>query len=105
MTSPASAGTPRSYRSVAERLAAAHRRTDPHIVKVYLALDPSEREIRLIEVTTAAPTTMEMLPFRFAPTADVPFPSAVVLLSPEEWAARERRDIDVPSGWERLEEL
>ncbi|GMV18166.1 MAG: hypothetical protein AMXMBFR56_63900 [Polyangiaceae bacterium] len=105
MTSPITAGTPRSYQSVAERLAAAHRRADPNIVKVYLAPDPSEREIRLIEVTTAAPTTMEMLPFRFAATADVPFPSAVLLLSPEEWAACERRELDVPNGWERLEEL
>jgi len=42
---------------------------------------------------------------RFRPTSEVPFPSAVLLLSPDEWAARERREIDVPDGWEHLEEL
>ncbi len=95
----------RSYREVAEALAAAHRRVDRNLVKVYLASDPEAREIRLVEVTTEAPTTMEVLPFRFAATADVPFPSAVLLLSPEEWAARLRGEIDVPDGWESLEEL
>jgi hypothetical protein len=93
------------YRHVAAHLAAAHRRADPNLVKVYLALDSAQREVRLVEVTTAAPTTMEALPFRFAPTADVPLPSAVLLLSPDEWAARERRELDMPDGWERLEEL
>jgi len=96
---------PRSYRQVAESLAAAHRRVDTGIVKVFLAVDPLEREVRLVEVTTESPTTMEVLPVRFRPTREVPFPSAVLLLSPEEWAARERREIDVPDGWERLEEL
>ena len=96
---------PRSYRQVAESLAAAHRRIDNGIVKVFLAVDPLEREVRLVEVTTESPTTMEVLPVRFRPTREVPLPSAVLLLSPEEWAARERREIDVPDGWERLEEL
>jgi hypothetical protein len=47
---------------------------------------------------------MEALTFRFAPTTDVPLPSAVLLLSPEEWVARERRELDTPDGWEQLEE-
>lgn len=104
MTTPGGS-THASYRTVAERLAAAHRRADSGIIKVFLASDPTEREIRLIEVTTEAPTTMEALPFRFAATADVPFASAVLLLSPEEWAARLRRELDVPDGWENVEEL
>lgn len=52
---------PPSYRQVAESLAAAHRRVDTGIVKVFLAVDPLEREVRLVEVTTEAPTTMEVL--------------------------------------------
>jgi hypothetical protein len=103
-TSSSIIGAP-NYRQVAESLAAAHRRADSGIVKILLALDPAEREVRLVEVTTESPTTMEVLPVRFRATREVPLPSAVLLFSPEEWAARERREIDVPDGWERLEEL
>ena len=86
MTSPGSLTHGSSYRAVAARLAAAHRRTDPNIVKVYLALDASEREVRLIEVTTDVPTTMEMLPFRFAATADVPIVALFGPTLPVHWA-------------------
>lgn len=86
-------------------LAAAHRRTDTEITKIWLAVDPTQREVRLVEVTTESPTTMEALPVRFRATLQVPLPSAVLLLSPEEWAAVERRELDLPAGWEHLEEL
>ena len=94
-----------SYRQVAEALAAAHRRADPDIVKLYLALDPSQREVRLVEITTEAPTTMEVLPVRFRATPEVPLPSAVLLLSPDEWAAIKRDKIALPDGWKGLEEI
>ena len=105
MTTSSSIAGRETYRHVAEALAAAHRRADPDTVKVFLALDPAKREVRLVEVTAEAPTTMEVLPVRFRPTAEVPFPSAVVLLSPEEWDAVERREIALPDGWGQLEEL
>lgn len=105
MTTPSSITGGPDYRQVAMALAAAHRRTDAEIVKIWLALDPTQREVRLVEVTTESPTTMEALPVRFRATAEVPLPSAVLLLSPEEWAAVERHEIDLPVGWENLEEL
>jgi len=103
-TSSTIIGAP-NYRQVAASLAAAHRRVDTHIVKIWLALDPAECEVRLVEVTPESPTTMEVLPFHFRSTAEVPLPSAVLLLSPEEWAAVERREISLPNGWQQLEEL
>lgn len=94
-----------NYRHVAAGLAAAHRRADPQLERILLAKDPTQREVRLIEVTPTAPTTMDLLTVRFRPTAEVPLASAVLLLSPAEWAAVERGELELPVGWESLEEL
>lgn len=94
-----------SYRTVTEQLARAHRRADSGIVRLLAAPDPQQREVRLVEVSTSAPATNAPLVVRFASSAEVPMPSAVLLLSPEEWAAIERRELDLPEGWDRLEEL
>jgi hypothetical protein len=104
MTTSSIPGRP-DYRHVAEALAASHRRADPHVIKIWLAVDPTQQEVRLVEVTTESPTTMDQLTVRFRPTAEVPLPSAVLLLSPAEWAAIEREEMELPVGWERLEEL
>ena len=104
MTTSSIPGRP-DYRHVAEALAAAHRRADPDVVKIWLAIDPTQSEVRLVEVTTDSPTTMEPLTVRFRATAEVPLPSAVLLLSPEEWAAIVRQEMELPVGWEHLEEL
>ena len=49
-----------AYEESARRLAKAHRVTDPGIVHVLLDRDPNREEIRLVEVTRSAPTTMEV---------------------------------------------
>lgn len=94
-----------NYRHVATALAAAHRRADPHVIKICLAIDPTQREVRLVEVTTDSPTTMDPLTVKFRPTAEVPLASAVLLLSPEEWAAIGRGEMELPVGWENLEDI
>jgi len=48
---------------------------------------------------------MELLPVRFRATSHVPLPSAVLVVSPEEWAAIERGELELPPGWENIERL
>jgi hypothetical protein len=46
---------------IAHDLASAHREADPDTLAVYLAPDPSEQEIRLVEVSGSVGTTGEVL--------------------------------------------
>jgi hypothetical protein len=89
----------RSTRTVALELAAAHRKADPDtkVVKFF----PAENEIRLLEVSDIAPTTGEILPFRFAAdvTNRVEYPSVVILVSPSEWIDIESGKLSLPDGW------
>jgi hypothetical protein len=98
-----------TYLETARRLAAAHRAADPATLLVLLDRDPAEKEIRLLEVTPSAPTMGELLPVGFMPRPDlgVPFPSTVMLLSPDEWSAVRKGRLDLPEGWSssRLETL
>jgi len=88
---------------VAEQLAEAHRKEDPATTEVYVA--EASDEVRLVEVSgSVTPTaTYEALPFKFKarPDQGVYYPSVVVLLSPEEWEAVKRGELQLPSGWDR----
>ncbi len=92
---------------IANELADAHREADPDTLGVYLAPDPSEQEIRLVEVSRSVGTTGEVLPFRFGARADqgIPYPSVVVLLSPEEWEQLSAGKLQLPATWGPVEAL
>ena len=85
---------------VAISLANAHRASDPktNIIKLL----PDDNEIRLVEVSDAAPTVGEAIPFRFDayPAKNVDYPSAVILLSQDEWRAVNQGKLPLPSGWD-----
>jgi hypothetical protein len=91
------------YLATAERLARAHRMSDPETLLVLLAQDPQEREIRLVEVTRSAPTTGTPVPVGFTarPDLGMPFPLEVFLVSPAEWDAVSEGRLDLPAGWIR----
>ena len=97
------------YLATARRLARAHREADPGTEIVLLAPDPDGKEIRLLEVTRSAPTIGQPLPVGFAarPDLGIPFPSAILLLSPEEWDAAQAGRLELPDEWGsgRLEAL
>jgi hypothetical protein len=72
---------------IARLLAAEHRSEDGAIEAVYWLRHGSE--VRLIEVTKSVPASGSVMPFRFMPDPpDVPKPSLVVLLHPDDWARR-----------------
>jgi hypothetical protein len=91
------------YLTVARRLAAAHRATDPSTELVFLDADPEQEEIRLVEVTRSAASGGELHPIGFAARPDLgfPFPSQIVLMGPSDWAAVEAGRLELPDGWSR----
>jgi hypothetical protein len=93
---------PRPYRDTARELAAAHREIDPTTRLILLVPDPTETEIRLIEVSESAPWSGDVLPFRFEARRDLGiwFPSVVILLNPREWADVEAGRLALPAGWD-----
>lgn len=86
---------------VAKELARAHRRADPDIQQIYLIEDPDGAEVRLLEVSESVGYTGSVMPFRFAarPDLDVPYPSVVVLMSPEEKALLDQKELELPVAW------
>lgn len=86
---------------VAKSLAKAHKQADPDIQQIYLIEDPTGAEVRLLEVSRSVGYTGSVMPFRSAarPDLDVPYPSVVVLLSPEEKALLDRRELELPAAW------
>lgn len=74
--------------ALARFLASEHRKSDPNISQVFWI--ENDVEVRLIEVTTSVPRDKTVMPFRFtADPPDVPLPSLVVLIHPEDWSHRE----------------
>lgn len=91
-----------SYRITARKLADAHRAADPETRNIFLDPDPAAREIRLLEVSSSAPTTRELFPFAFTERRDlgIDFPSVVLLLSPIEWDEVQNGELRLPGGWD-----
>jgi hypothetical protein len=89
------------YLETARRLAHAHRTTDPTTLFVWLAPDPDEKLIRLLEVTPKVTAAGELFPVEFAPRPDlgVRFALSVLLLSPEEWDEVDAGRLALPEGW------
>ena len=76
---------PRLMLEVAQELADAHRKYDPATQTVKLFNRTSD-EIRLLEVSGAAHSNGEILPYCFNPDPDdgIDYPSVVVLVSPAD---------------------
>lgn len=88
---------------VAVALARAHREEDPATTDVFVAEDADE--VRLVEVSDSLVGSLQrdVLPFRFIarPDKGVFYPSVVVLLSPSEWAAVQKGELNLPAGWDK----
>jgi hypothetical protein len=90
------------YRATAASLASAHRREDTSTDEVFLFPDPHLADVRLLEVSGSAPRSGDVLPFRFdaRPDLGVPFPSVVILLSPDEWKDVQDGKLKLPPDWD-----
>lgn len=90
-----------SVNEVAHILARAHKNADPDIVQIFWVEDPKGLEVRLVEVSTSVGSTGTVMPFRFTARADlgIPYPSVVVLLSPEELQMLRDQELSLPDAW------
>jgi len=83
-------------RKQAEALANANREAEPTISDVYWF--PHEHEVRLVEIDTLVPSSPDgkVHPFHFrpAPGDDLPAPSDVALIHPDEF-----RNAELPPDW------
>jgi hypothetical protein len=91
----------RTLEEVARELAAAHRSSDPATTTIKLFPSNGTDEIRLLEISSLAPTTGEVLPFRFGPSPrhNIHYPSIIILLSPQEWQDVQHGHLALPEGW------
>ena len=92
----------RPLKIVARELAKAHRNTDRKTSLVKLFSTSQQNEIHLLEVSAAAPTTGEIMPFRFGENLahGVDYASVIILVSPEEWREVEAGRLPLPADWD-----
>lgn len=92
----------RDLKEVARDLANAHREADPATTTIKFFPSARQNEVCLVEVSSDAPTTEEVMPFRFAASNGngVEYPSVVILLSPVEWEKVKVGDLSLPEGWD-----
>jgi len=85
-------------------LAAGRPRIDASIEKIYLARDPLEQVIRLVEISAEHAGQQELQLLSSEATESIPFPVFIKILSPKAWTAVEQGVWQLPNGW-KLEEL
>jgi hypothetical protein len=95
------------YVDTARVLARGHREADALTTQVYLARDPSFREIRLVEISSAPQGGPEPLPVSFSERQDqrIAYPSSVLLVTPEEWQEIKDGRRQLPDSWGEVGEL
>ena len=88
---------------VATELILAHFSVEPYLTEVWRIFgdnDASPTEpIKLLGVNGASVATGSVTPFPFTPTEDVPFPSVIFELTPDEFAAAKKDPAKLPRGW------
>jgi hypothetical protein len=89
--------------AVARRLIQLHFNVEPELREVYrivMADEGSFKEpIRLLEVNAATVATGSVEPFTFSPTAEVPFPTVIAEITPEELQNIRSHPETLPQGW------
>ena len=77
-----------------------HFQTAPEIVKVYRFLSDDENAddepIKLLDVNSETLATDRVTPFGFARTEEIPFPTVVAMVTPEEI---KNNALQLPRGW------
>ena len=96
-----------SFKTVANKLAHAHKSEDPQTNAVFVSFDHQLQEIRMVEVSGSVGYTGEILPYRFKarPDLDIPYATSVVLLSEEELTELQGGKLKLPEHWGSIEEF
>lgn len=80
-----------------------HFKVEPGLVTVYRVTNENEADpkepIKLIEVNAQTVATGSFEAYGFAPTRDVPFPTLIAEVTPDEFAEL-RQSGKIPRGWD-----
>lgn len=89
---------PKTYDQAVRTLARWHGDEDGNGLEVYSIPDPVGQVIRLIEVSTEFPTA-DIRAFTFGSSADFPFKSSVIQITPTQWERLLRGELSLPADW------
>ena len=88
---------------VAFDLVKSHFDVEPHLKEIWRIDNENEfsptEPIKLLEVNVATVATGSITPFEFAPTQEVPFPTLVAEVTPEEFEKLSADPQRLPAGW------
>ncbi len=84
----------------ARDLVAWHFEVEPELREVYVLVGGAGDPIRLLEVNEATVRSERFEAYVFAPTKDVPFPTAIAEVTPDELAQLRRTPGAVPPEWD-----
>lgn len=92
---------------VAEFLAGIHRKQDPRIQEILFFDDPKGRVLRLLVVSPNVGQTGSILTCLYAarPEQGIPYPSELILASPEEKALLDRGELFMPEKWKQSQQI
>ena len=86
----------------AATLARAHYEVEPGLRAIYRleSADPNDLRIKLLEVNEqTVPTGIVPVGFPPHPASGLHYPSVVIEVTPQEYEAIQRKQLDLPSGW------
>lgn len=84
-------------------LARAHYQVEPGLRAIYRleSADPNDLRIKLLEVNEqTVPTGIVPVGFPPHPASGLHYPSVVIEVTPQEYEAIQRKQLDLPSSWE-----
>jgi hypothetical protein len=88
---------------VAIDLMRSHFDVEPHMTEIWRIEGDNEASatepIKLLEVNAATVTTDSVMPFEFAPTQGVPYPTVIAEVTPEEFQLITNESKALPKGW------
>ena len=91
--------TPYQYEDAVVLLASWHRERGNIGFAAYSFPDPEKIAVRLVEVSDYFPAADSVRPIHFGRSTDFPFPSAVALLSSQDWERVLNGSLSLPMGW------
>jgi hypothetical protein len=88
---------------VAHDLAAAHAQPEGSVIKILRVTGPDEdamfEPIKLLEVNVDT-VADGIVPVFFGPDEEVPYPSVVIDVTPDEFRKIQSHELQLPQGWE-----
>jgi hypothetical protein len=89
--------------AVVQELIDAHFEVEPFLQEIWRIRSENEdsplEPIKLLEVNVATVSTGSIKPFAFLPSQDVPYPTLIAEVTPEDFAAAQQDPRRLPEGW------